>query len=707
MPGSATFDPYELPLSRDSAVITVYHLSKEGKINNLVPNVVCEQIQYRSGQPGSARFRYITDDNAKGEGYPTRFDKIFPFDAAGGNILKQDYRVGVFRELGDGEKQILFDGFVQIPQVDLDPESQPVTFTALATPIRCFDDKIRGAWYRDADDVYEGQLWQTKLPTRFNPDGKPNATPTAWDDEEDPDFPHPAFLPPGYSPEGLDPATYWTLGRAIRYILAIYNEEDHVSNPSSALLSFDALDNQLQAVVPKDGNLIDEDDALSYEYKDIVVRDFDATGLAWPEAVSRLIEQHGFMMEFLLDRTWDSEDEDATPQWEVRFFRVDGFLEDAPKSLKIQEPGSVLDPGQTNVGSLKLARDTAAVANHIVVNSSPTKYEVSVILAPGFTPSAGDATNRDQFRRSKMTSANKDKYRKYIFDECGEGHWNTRTDTYEYEPGNFDKELADDNEWVKRPRPALSKLITKDVRGIPLKYKAWVSTDYDGPVCDLWAGTGTWQEISSGHRLLDDRLGIYFDVEDPEDIHTGSPGSQTKGGMIRGITASATPDTGIYKKFYIRLDCVIEGDDGCDAVAVARPASPSQFTLTRIIDARDHFKKEGIHWSSPSYTGSDDEIKWVRDDTEKAKDYAEAIQRASEYAKFAGTATIPRFTVAYSIGDRISKIDGINMSLKSNAGEERESPMYPSIVGIDWTFGRMQTTTLYLSDRRAEPLRLT
>ena len=126
----------------------------------------------------------------------------------------------------------------------------------------------------------------------------------------------------------------------------------------------------------------------------------------------------------------------------------------------------------------------------------------------------------------------------------------------------------------------------------------------------------------------------------------------------------------------------------------------------QIIDARDHFKKEGIHWSSPSYTGSDDAIKWVRDDTEKAKDYAEAVQRANEAARLSGTVLIPRLTTAYRIGDRISKIDGRDMNFRANSFAENEAPQYPMVVGLDWSFNDTQTTKLILSDRRAEPLRL-
>ena len=59
------------------------------------------------------------------------------------------------------------------------------------------------------------------------------------------------------------------------------------------------------------------------------------------------------------------------------------------------------------------------------------------------------------------------------------------------------------------------------------------------------------------------------------------------------------------------------------------------------------------------------------------------------------------------IGDRISQINGRDVSLLVNAGiEQGEAPSYPFVVGLTWDFqGSKQSTTLQLSDRRLEPQR--
>src|SRR5207237_12915 len=72
--------------------------------------------------------------------------------------------------------------------------------------------------------------------------------------------------------------------------------------------------------------------------------------------------------------------------------------------------------------------DTAGVANLYTIESEPVRYESSFVLAPGFPISPSDATDASSIRafdRSapSFSKANRDKYRLYVFDETGEGHW--------------------------------------------------------------------------------------------------------------------------------------------------------------------------------------------------------------------------------------------------------------------------------------------
>ena len=74
--------------------------------------------------------------------------------------------------LPDGSTRVLFDGFPRVPQTDVGPASQHVTFTAVGVAVRCWDTPIGGRVQRNASTPFApGDPIQTDLPTRFNPAG--------------------------------------------------------------------------------------------------------------------------------------------------------------------------------------------------------------------------------------------------------------------------------------------------------------------------------------------------------------------------------------------------------------------------------------------------------------------------------------------------------------------------------------------------------
>jgi hypothetical protein len=146
---------------------------------------------------------------------------------------------------------------------------------------------------------------------------------------------------------------------------------------------------------------------------------------------------------------------------------------------------------------------------------------------------------------------------------------------------------------------------------------------------------------------------------------------------------------------------VIEGDHVIAATADRRPSSPTAYTILRHVDARDRYARHVVAANSEFNSTSDEVI--VRDDTTDA--LAEAISRrsASEAGEVAGVVTIPRFTQAYRIGDRICSIQGRNLSLQTNAGvPTEEGEVYPAVVGLTWDFDGKQQTLLQLSDQRGQ-----
>ena len=80
-----------------------------------------------------------------------------------------------------------------------------------------------------------------------------------------------------------------------------------------------------------------------------------------------------------------------------------------------------------------------------------------------------------------------------------------------------------------------------------------------------------------------------------------------------------------------------------------------------------------------------------------------AFRLKGETGEVAGAVTIPRFSDAYRIGDKISSIQGRDLSLRTNAGAPtEEGEVFPSVVGLAWEFEGSQRTILYLSDHRDE-----
>ena len=68
------------------------------------------------------------------------------------------------------------------------------------------------------------------------------------------------------------------------------------------------------------------------------------------------------------------------------------------------------------------------------METSLNQVQVTIYLAPGFTPVSGDEVDCSPFyacNLSNSTGGQQRRYRWYIADECGDGHWNATTATFE------------------------------------------------------------------------------------------------------------------------------------------------------------------------------------------------------------------------------------------------------------------------------------
>lgn len=659
----------------------------------LLPNIQVLGIARQEGpHAGHALFAYLFDEIYYPD-LPTRIEHCQP-SATGPGIVRPDDRLVVAVPIAEGMDLILFDGFATIPEADYTEASERVTFQALATPIRLWDKVINVTTWRNASTPTTASAYQdVSLRCLFNPDGIGNCTPIGADahvkqaDGTYRDFP--IFM----DPKGAG-SRRWALSTAVAYILGRYNDEAYVKNPS--LLELVSLLDCWEPKTP-DGE-IDPADTSTYSSKPIEVTDIDITGKTWPEAIQDIIYPHGFDMYYILEL-----DRQGFPIWRLRFEKSTLWAAKSVKPLKLQAAFEIPDAVKSNAGNVRLAYDYNGIINSYNCQSKLAEYEVSVILAPLFTVSAGDASTLEAFKTSSPTfETNRNKYRLFGLDEIGAGHWDFGSNawvTTAPDLGAIFNGATDTRQWVARARPAKGVLFSKDAQGRPRKAVLdWTyASGYSGPIPGVWdrkAGP-SWNVVKGGWRLLADQCGIYLDVEDPSRFAWGDHSSAARGGVLSLI--EALNDSA--KRILFRLTVVLESDIRVDAVAKRRKASPTNFVILRSIDGSSRFRPQIVSRRSQFGTASEDTL--IRDDIAEQLIHAEQRRFATEAPRFAGPIGIPWFTDAYSIGDRISSVEGRDWSFTVNgATAQGEGPVYPRVVGIEWNFGTEQSTTLHLSDLR-------
>ena len=623
--GSFSFDPSGMPLTVQNTQVGVFlYDSDEGY--TALPNIQCLQLQYQDGvAPPTALFRYVFDTRNEDLDIPNQFDDVWPLNGTEDSdyVVTPDSRLVVI-VVEAGNTWLAFDGFPRLPQTNVVPDGADVTFTAVGVPIRCWDSPIEGRAQADGDTPHASPLIATDLPTIFNPSnslyptGMPNCTPDDGDQNagnQSKSFP--IFLDENINLDGApNPQTYWTLSKAVRHILALWNiQVDDSGNNWVPNPDFTKLNTLLDSREPI-GPFFDPNNPATYIANPIIIRTFDATNHAWPDALDRLLGYHGFGMRWLLDQ-----DANFNPINLLYVYRKDAAGPAAPKQLSLDAYMSPIVPGDNNVGAMTAAFDYHGVANQFVVETAPFRYEVSIILAPGFTPTSMDYVyaNKKQFLKANIdlataTTAQRAKYRKWVLDECGDGHWdqvgqnmsNKVLDLTPIFPNITFPDGTSERSWVHRYRPGSRKVLSKNPNNDNMKAQLAFSRDYKGPTPAIYdPNDGShWQPIQSDWELLDDRFGIYFNAEDPDHISigkwTGTP-AQENSKTLHGIRSISDPSgaTGPLstQQFFLRLTTVIEGDITIEALAAKRQASPISNIIERRIDAKDHWRFDTVHVS--------------------------------------------------------------------------------------------------------------
>jgi hypothetical protein len=740
-----------------------------GQRYTYLPNVWVQQWQKKEGnKPPAAQFSYVlhdTDFDGSGDDpedsdefpdYPAQFEETWPIASAPNN-----YKVVAGDELvilaidPEGNYRVKWHGFAKVPQTDLEGNSQEVTFTGASVHERLWDDVIKGRTQRNADqpstpgDPTDPTTFPVlvDLPTRFNADDHPNCTPDDTDetytDENGNVFQYPVFLDPTLTVSSIDPttgatvykpvATRWTLGKLCRYLLGIYNQaQTYVDNPD-----FSVLDLLLHNRSPKPGvEIMDPTDPDTYVSEPIVVRDYDGTNKPFMDCMIELLEMEGFRLRLVTEGMPSTGDEFTfapvvieEPYDYLEIYRFDADGPTDPKECWLPVTRSPIDVDECNVNSFHAVNDFHSLANQWTVETRLNRYEISVVLAPGFEPSTADATatGMRKFLKASLDDAAigiRQQYRYYVADELGEGHWDFTSaamveDAFDFSP--VFPPLSDPGStpvptYVKRHRPGLRTLFSKDLAGKVREAELSLSRDYAGEYPAIWDGTGTWQTIDGGYTLLRDRLGIDITVEDVNAWGIGRPSPLSVGilqeptGTLQGIVSIANPNPAVQRQklFFLRLTCVIESDQCIDATAYVRLASPYRFTVERRVDAKDFFIRNVIDGSSAFFTASGGIAGtplYETDDTKRATTHAEQMRAAHEFPPLAASINIPWLSEIYDVGDRLRIMSGRDVDFQVNAGTEQgEAPSYPFVVAVTHlNAAKGQSTICQLSDRRMEP----
>ena len=677
-----------VPAVRAGAPVAVYRFDGDSSLTAL-PNLECLGIAIKEGtDTGSARFRYNLASGL--DGAPISIETALGTQFTGPYVVNSGDRLVVQAQRPDGSVENLFDGLAVVFGLGLDPDFEEVQIGAIGIAWHCWDDVIPGAIIRDATPP--GQVLKdtpTAVPAQFNPKGLPNCTPDGYmagTASNGADYRYPTFIDPNVKRQPTDLRTYWTLPKAARYILFNANKsQQYVNNPDGA-----ALDSLL--VAPTDGSAIN-------------CPDTPITGKDWPGTVNRLVAECGFGTCFRL-----STDGGGLPRTDFVMFKQQGGT---VKSLYLAPRGTPFDPTLFNFNESGLHRDLSEVVNKVTVVGALDRYEASFVLEPGFPMKAADASaaNLKDFETDSplYLTKNKNAYRLYVFDECGEGHYQPGTNTAITTAASLDDVFgAPVNgvaRYARRRRVPIGTMISVDpTTNIPYDARLSISTDYDPgntKTPGVWDGTGTWQVVtSSTWKSCDDRLGIVITDSNPNKWDVGQPKNGTglpfPSGVVNAVEKQATAAAG--QNFWLRLTCVVEADSSLTQVAAPTGGSPLPQAINRVVDASDRYRRDYIDHSSEfaAAMAQNASTPSPRNDNAAALAEAQALQYGQQSGVLEGPVTIPRLTTYYQVGDRIDQVEGRNLGLRTDQGTG--SPVYPVVVGVSWGFSPYQSTTLELSD---------
>jgi hypothetical protein len=366
-----------------------------------------------------------------------------------------------------------------------------------------------------------------------------------------------------------------------------------------------------------------------------------------PDILARLVEPFGY--------SWYLKRELGKRSF--RFFRK-GITEPI-FPLKLQAAGEEVDVTKSNVKRLNATFDKSQLANQVTVIGGPIQAEFTAVLNRSW-PTSLDIYDREQLTK-KLIHENPDRvdvYRKYVLNEGG--------DYTGIRPGL--KLFTWSSVFTTLEIPVRKRALpTLTLQPFTLRAYGAVSGVHV-EMTDGISATETWIAVPAGScQILQDEIGVYFNGEMPlEELHH------------QGLAGK------------VRITCTVESDQRIKHTAIRHGTSPQPNVAELVLSAPDSFQYR-FRAANASLNGTSHPT-LERDDRAALEQYADRLRETFDAAKGKGKIVIEGVDQGlYTLGDRISKIEGIEMDLQMNTAGARIA-IYPFIAALRFDIQRQETT---------------
>ncbi len=552
----------------------------------------------------------------------------------------------------------------------------------------------------DPDAYADKSVLVTALPCTFNPDGAGNRAET----------PLTVLSPAGESRsvhlftwEDEFNAEKWTYATALRYLIWFYLLKEGPVFEGNVFAVTDAL-----AAGSSPGS-----DPLSQALgREPVSLNCEATNLV--EGLSLLATAAGIHITAESEncqgrcvtqlRVWAPEGGPLRQLHLVRGGRhTDGTPRYDPSGRSTRE---ILSANDTYRG--QVAWDHRGIVNSPIVIGDVKHYEMTLPLWPGWIPrdnldnvEPGDreaakalaltpaqvevlgsaAENHYWFRRYHRRGSEfkfgADVSRLWILNEDGhyDGALYNRNPPFDdYQPFDFstvaDSTVTTSGAWMRRVRRLLPTISTSlDGRALGV----WVEISFD-------SGT-SWQQQSSGVRVLEDRVGIYLECENPTEL-TPTGTDPYEQNMWYSI---------IDQTFRVRVTAVLASDERLlGTFPAGQFASPTLQVNAMVVRRAKSFQFVSRSHTTNVLVPGTPACPAERDDSAAASSLAEQLARANQDREVRVAPTIPWIETGCAIGDRITEIRGRHLRFATTVGADVR---WPAVIGRRFflTDGRYET----------------